>query len=55
MTKPFIYTLIKTDCGRAKYQEIASRKTFNSKLRLLWFIVIATIKDLTLKNQKEEN
>ena len=42
---PAIFSLIKTECGRAKYNELISRKGIYSKIRLLWFILIAAIKD----------
>ena len=48
--KPKIYKLIKTPCGRQKYSELASRNGLFSKIRLSWFIVIASLKDWTLSN-----
>ena len=50
MNKPLIYSFIKTPCGRAKYNEIASRKNLISKIRLIFFILIATIKDWQIKD-----
>ena len=41
---------IKTDCGRAKYCELARRTGFMAKLRLGWFVLIAALRDLPLKN-----
>ena len=41
---------IKTDCGRAKYADLASRQGFTSKLRLAWFVLIAALRDLPLKS-----
>ena len=49
MTKPRIFSLIKTPCGRSKYLDLASRKGLISKLRLYWFILIAAIKDFNVK------
>ncbi len=49
MAKSVIYSLIKTECGRAKYEKLASRKSFISKFRLIWFILIAAIRDLSIK------
>ncbi len=50
MTESIIYSLIKTPCGRAKYHEISSRNNLFSKVRLIWFIAIASIKDLNIPN-----
>ena len=50
MTSKGIKRWIKTDCGRAKYAELASRQGFASKLRLGWFVLIATLRDLPLKS-----
>lgn len=36
---------IKTDCGRAKYAELASRRGLLARLRLGWFVLIAAIRD----------
>ena len=41
---------IKTDCGRAKYAELAARAGLASRLRLGWFVLIATIRDWRLPN-----
>ena len=49
MDKPIIFTLIKTNCGRSKYYELVSRKGVAAKIRLLWFILIAIIKDWNIK------
>ncbi len=46
-----IESLIKTDCGRSKYSELASRTGFVAKLRLIWFIFFATIKDWKLDSK----
>lgn len=50
MSRSAIHRWIKTDCGRAKYAELASRQGFASKLRLGWFVLIAALRDLPLKN-----
>tara|TARA_Y100001968_G_scaffold187114_1_gene171465 strand:+ start:631 stop:789 length:159 start_codon:yes stop_codon:yes gene_type:complete len=44
-----IFSLIKTECGRAKYELLASRKGIFNRIRLYWFIVFAAIKDWNLK------
>ncbi len=45
MPPKFIQRLIKTECGRAKYLELADRSGFLAKIRLVWFIFFAGIKD----------
>ncbi len=47
--KSTIFLFIKTDCGRAKYNELICRKGMPAKIRLLWFILIAIIKDWNIK------
>ncbi len=37
---------IKTICGVDKYNQLKVNKSFLGKLRLLWFISIATLRDL---------
>ena len=49
MNKSKIFSLIKTDCGRAKYEILASKKGIFSQIRLYWFIVFAAIEDWNLK------
>jgi len=41
---------IKTDCGRAKYAELASRPGALARLRLAWFVLIASLRDWRLPN-----
>lgn len=36
---------IKTECGRAKYAELASRPGPLARLRLGWFMLIAALRD----------
>ena len=50
MTNNGIERWIKTDCGRAKYADLATRPGPTAKLRLLWFVLIAAMRDLPLKN-----
>ena len=45
-----IFNYIKTPCGQSKYIELKSNKSLLGKLRLFWFIVIASIKDWNIKN-----
>ena len=50
MSKPKIFSLIKTPCGRAKYSELSLKTNLFAKLRLYWFIFFAIIKDWNLPN-----
>ena len=43
--KKAVFNYIKTPCGQAKYIELESNKTLLGKLRLIWFILIASIRD----------
>ena len=45
---PAAYRWIKTECGRAKYTELAGRKGASARLRLAWFVLIAAIRDWQL-------
>lgn len=42
---PEIYRWIKTECGRAKYDELAARPGGLARLRLIWFVLIASLRD----------
>ena len=48
MGNPAAFRWIKTDCGRAKYLELAQRQGVAARLRLAWFIVIAGLRDWKL-------
>ena len=50
MTQKRIYKFIKSPCGQAKYERLTLNKTFSGRIRLCWFIVLATIRDFNLKN-----
>ena len=41
---------IKTDCGRAKYADLSTRRGPAAKLRLGWFVLIASLRDWSLSN-----
>ena len=41
---------IKTDCGRAKYADLSTRRGLAAKLRLGWFVLIASLRDWSLPN-----
>ena len=49
MTKKTVFNFIKTPCGQAKYIELEANKTLLGKFRLLWFILIASIRDWNIK------
>ena len=49
MDKNPIFSLIKTECGRAKYEMLASKKGIFNRIRLYWFIIFAAIEDWNLK------
>ena len=49
MTKKKVFNFIKTPCGQAKYIELEANKTLLGKFRLLWFILIASIRDWNIK------
>jgi hypothetical protein len=46
--QPQAYRWIKTECGRAKYDQLATQQGQLAKLRLAWFVLIAGIRDLQL-------
>ena len=41
---------IKTDCGQAKYAALSTRRGPAAKLRLGWFVLIASLRDWSLPN-----
>ena len=45
-----IYKFIKSPCGQAKYQELSNNKTFYGQLRLYWFIIFASLRDMNFKD-----
>ena len=51
MSSPQAFRWIKTECGRVKYVELASRSGVAAKLRLAWFVLIAAARDLSISNQ----
>ncbi len=51
MSSPQAFRWIKTECGRAKYVELASRSGVAAKIRLGWFVLIAAARDLPISNQ----
>ena len=51
---PAIARRVKTECGRAKYMELASRPGPWARLRLWWFVGIAALRDLSLPPSDNE-
>jgi len=49
MTQKTVFNFINTPCGQSKYIELEANKTLLGKLRLVWFILIASIKDWNIK------
>ena len=47
-SEPVVFKWIKAECGRSKYMELASHKGIAARLRLIWFVLIAAIRDLRL-------
>ena len=45
---PAAHNWIKTECGRAKYAELAGLSGAGARLRLAWFVLIAAIRDWPL-------
>lgn len=48
MPPPSIQRWIKTDCGRARYDELAARSGVWAQLRLRWFVLAAALRDWRL-------
>jgi hypothetical protein len=46
--QPQAYRWIKTECGRAKYDQLAAQQGLLAKLRLAWFVLIAALRDWRL-------
>ncbi len=46
--EPAIHHLIKTECGLARYQELAARQGLAARQRLAWFALIAALRDWRL-------
>ena len=51
MEQPAIHRWIKTECGRAKYAELAARPGPMARLRLGSFVLVAALRDWALSNQ----
>lgn len=48
MADPVAFRWIRTDCGRAKYLMLAQRPGLAAWLRLVWFVLIAALRDWRL-------
>ena len=55
MQQSAIHRWIKTECGRAKYAELSARTGLPARLRLLWFVLIAALRDWPLPDQPESS
>jgi len=49
---PAISRWIRTECGRAKYRELAARPGLWARLRLAWFVLIAAVRDIPLRRKE---
>ena len=54
MTNPWIRRRIKTECGRAKYSELAAQPGPLARLRLAWCVLIAALRDWSLPNPDQD-
>jgi hypothetical protein len=50
--QPGAYRWIKTECGRAKYDQLAARPWLLARLRLAWFVLIAALRDWNLQEPR---
>ena len=48
MEQPTVHSWIKTECGRAKYAQLAAQPGPLARLRLAWFVLIAALRDWRL-------
>ena len=46
---PALHRWIKTDCGRAKLADLQQRRGPIARVRLVWFILIAALRDWRLQ------
>ncbi|MEB3331654.1 MAG: hypothetical protein VKI83_04075 [Synechococcaceae cyanobacterium] len=51
---PALAGWIKTPCGRAKYLQLAARSGPAARLRLVWFVLAAALRDLPLQAPREQ-
>ncbi len=50
MANKNLFKYIKTPFGQAKYIELQSNKSLLGKLRLFWFVIIASIRDWNIRD-----
>lgn len=50
-----VFQWIKTECGRAKYAELSAHTGPLARLRLIWFVLIAALRDWQLPDQPESS
>ena len=50
MENKTLFKYIKTPCGQSKYIELQTNKSLLGKLRLLWFVIIASLRDWHIKD-----
>ena len=50
MVNKNLFKYIKTPCGQAKYIELQYNKSLLGKLRIFWFVIIASIRDWNIKD-----
>ena len=50
MKEKKIYKYIKTPCGQLKYENLSLNKSLLGKVRLYWFVIIASIRDFNFKS-----
>ncbi len=55
MTQQPIHSWIKTECGRAKYQELSAKPGAIAKLRLLWLVLIAAPRHAPFTNPDQHS
>lgn len=55
MSQPAAFRWIKTECGRAKYTELAARPGLMARMRLAWFVLIAALRDWRLPDPERTN
>lgn len=53
-TSPPVFRWIKTECGRARYAELAARPGPLARLRLAWFVLIGALRDWRLPDPDGE-
>ena len=51
--EPRAFRWIKTDCGRAKYDELAARPGLLAQVRLCSFVLIAALRDWPLPDPNQ--